>query len=114
MLYATYHQYRMFPKIGVGPTPKWMVKVMVPNPMNKWMIWGYLFFWKHPYTPYIVGNYWLYPLLKGSNRGFKQLGPPSQGTTSFPMIGVVVDGGAGYHGRVAAPESCSFLVLPSN
>ncbi len=20
--------------------PKWMVKIMVPNPMNKWMIWG--------------------------------------------------------------------------
>ena len=22
---------------------------MVPNPMNKWMIWGYHYFWKHPY-----------------------------------------------------------------
>ena len=44
----------MFPKIGVGP--KWMVKIMVPNPMNKLMIWGvfplyletpnfHLFFW---------------------------------------------------------------------
>ena len=21
-------------------TPKWMVKIMVRNPMNKWMIWG--------------------------------------------------------------------------
>ena len=21
-------------------TPKWMVKIRVPNPMNKWMIWG--------------------------------------------------------------------------
>ena len=29
----------MFPKIGVKP-PKWMVNFMVPNPMNKWMIWG--------------------------------------------------------------------------
>ena len=29
----------MFPKIGGRPT-KWMVKIMVPNPMNKWMIWG--------------------------------------------------------------------------
>ena len=29
----------VFPKIGVKP-PKWMVKIMVPNPMNKWMIWG--------------------------------------------------------------------------
>ena len=28
----------MFPKIGGFP-PKWMVKIMVPNPMNKWMIW---------------------------------------------------------------------------
>ena len=27
-----------------------MVKIMVPNPMNKWMIWGYHYFWKHPYT----------------------------------------------------------------
>ena len=23
-----------------GKPPKWMVKIMVPNPMNKWMIWG--------------------------------------------------------------------------
>ena len=21
------------------------------NPMNKWMIWGYHYFWKHPYIP---------------------------------------------------------------
>ena len=34
------------PKIG-GKTPKWMVKIM-ENPMNKWMIWGYHYFWKHP------------------------------------------------------------------
>ena len=27
------------PKIG-GKPPKWMVKIMVPNPMNKRMIWG--------------------------------------------------------------------------
>ena len=27
-------------------TPKWMVKIM-ENPMNKWMIWGYHYFWKH-------------------------------------------------------------------
>ena len=33
---------------GVLP-PKWMVKIMVPNPMNKWMIWGaHPYFWKHP------------------------------------------------------------------
>ena len=29
-------------------TPKWMVYFM-ENPMNKWMIWGYHYFWKHPY-----------------------------------------------------------------
>ena len=29
-------------------TPKWMVYVM-ENPMNKWMIWGYPYFWKQPY-----------------------------------------------------------------
>ncbi len=33
---------------GILP-PKWMVKIMVPNPMNKWMIWGCHYFWKHPY-----------------------------------------------------------------
>ena len=27
--------------------PKWMVYFM-ENPMNKWMIWGYHYFWKHP------------------------------------------------------------------
>ena len=32
---------------GILP-PKWMVKIM-ENPMNKWMIWGYHYFWKHPY-----------------------------------------------------------------
>ena len=31
-----------------GFSPKWMVKIM-ENPMNKWMIWGYHYFWKHPY-----------------------------------------------------------------
>ena len=28
------------PKIGGFYPQKWMVKIMVPNPMNKWMIWG--------------------------------------------------------------------------
>ena len=32
---------------GFDP-PKWMVKVM-ENPIFKWMIWGYHYFWKHPY-----------------------------------------------------------------
>ena len=30
-------------------TSKWMVKIM-ENPMNKWMIWGYHTFRKHPYV----------------------------------------------------------------
>ena len=29
------------PKIGGFDPPKWMVKI-VENPMNKWMIWGYI------------------------------------------------------------------------
>ena len=29
-------------------TPKWMV-YNLENPMNKWMIWGYPYFWKHPH-----------------------------------------------------------------
>ena len=38
------------------------------------------------YTLYHVGNYWVYPLLKGSNRGFKLLrGPHPKGTTIFPV-----------------------------
>ena len=28
-------------------TPKWMVKIM--ETLLKWMIWGYHYFWKHPY-----------------------------------------------------------------
>ncbi len=37
--------------------PKWMVYFM-ENPMNKWMIWGYHYFWKHPNgtDPYLLGN----------------------------------------------------------
>ena len=35
------------PKIGVKP-PKWMV--YNGKPLLKWMIWGYHYFWKHPYT----------------------------------------------------------------
>ena len=35
----------MFPKIGVGPQNGWFT---MENPMNKWMIWGYHYFWKHP------------------------------------------------------------------
>ncbi len=40
----------MFPKIGVVNPPKWMVKIMVPNPIEMDEIWGYHDFlgW-HPY-----------------------------------------------------------------
>ena len=38
--------YMVFPKNN--GTPEWMVYFM-ENPMNKWMIWGYPDFWKHPY-----------------------------------------------------------------
>ena len=31
-----------------GNTPK-MDGLFHGNPMNKWMIWGYHYFWKHPY-----------------------------------------------------------------
>ena len=41
-------------------TPKWMVKIM-ENPMNKWMIWGYHYFWKHPYV-YIYTYIYIYIL----------------------------------------------------
>ena len=40
-----------------------------------------------PYKPYIMGIYWVYPLLKGSNRGVKQTGAlHPKGTSIFPMI----------------------------
>ena len=31
-----------------GGTPKWMI--YNGKPLFKWMIWGYHYFWKHPYT----------------------------------------------------------------
>ena len=43
----TYLHMYWFKKIGVKPR-KWMV--YNGNPMNKWMIWGYHYFWKHPYV----------------------------------------------------------------
>ena len=31
-------------------TPKWMVYIIIESPIKvKWMIWGYPYFWKHPY-----------------------------------------------------------------
>ena len=37
----------MFPKTGGKTQNGWFI---MENPMNKWMIWGYHYFWKHPYT----------------------------------------------------------------
>ena len=48
----------VFPKIG-GKPPKWMVKIM-ENPMNKWMDWGYPYFWKHPVGDFFA-SYGTYP-----------------------------------------------------
>ena len=38
-----------------------------------------------PSKPYILGIYWVYPLLKGS-LGVKQLGYHPKGTSIFPMM----------------------------
>ena len=38
----------VFPKIGGFYPPKWMVKIMVKT-LLKLMIWGYPYFWKHPF-----------------------------------------------------------------
>ena len=45
------------PKIGVGKTPQNGWLIMVPNPMNKWMIWGYHDFWKHPHMDFKDSEY---------------------------------------------------------
>ena len=42
-----YNPIWVFPK--KRGTPKWMVKIM-ENPMKKWMIWGYHYIRKHPYS----------------------------------------------------------------
>ena len=42
----------VFSKIGV-PQNGWFI---VENPMNKWMIWGYHYFWKHPYITFPPKN----------------------------------------------------------
>ena len=36
-----------------GGPPKWMVKIMVPNPMNKWMIWGVKTFLETPISSHL-------------------------------------------------------------
>ncbi len=47
----TYTEMGVEPKIGENP-PKWMVKIRVPNPMNKWDDLGGP--QTHPY--FLVGN----------------------------------------------------------
>ena len=37
----------VFPKIGVGPKMDGLFHGS--NPIFQWMIWGYHYFWKHPY-----------------------------------------------------------------
>ena len=55
-------------------TPKWMVKIMVPNPMNKWMIWGEFstpyFLVQHPYGPYSKDVVVFQLSLPGSSSGW--------------------------------------------
>ena len=36
----------VFPKTGVGPQNGWLISWKT---LLKWMIWGYHYFWKHPY-----------------------------------------------------------------
>ena len=40
---------------NMGFPPKCMMKIM-ENPMNKWMIWWYHYFWKHPYRGYFINR----------------------------------------------------------
>ena len=37
----------VFPKIGVGPQNGWFISCKT---LLKLMIWGYHYFWKHPFT----------------------------------------------------------------
>ncbi len=68
----------MFPKIG-GKPPKWMVKIM-EKPMNKWMIWGYTYFWKHPYD-------WM-PRVSNENTFTLDIQSPSSSHTFHVSFGV--------------------------
>jgi len=42
-----------------GGIPKWMVYNAKPS--KKWMIWGYHYFWKHPYKVVGLGGQKLLP-----------------------------------------------------
>ena len=75
-------------------TPKWMVKIM-ENPMNKWMIWGYHYFRKHPYkviayqviqclTQRTISDRWR--LLTFGFRGHKSLSPTKITIAELPGI----------------------------
>ena len=98
----------MFPKIVVNP-PKWLVKIMVPDPMNKWMIWWVKtpYFWKHPWffhglRDFLAAAFWgrernsqLEPKSKGKSAGGvvcfeKQQGDVPFGTVVYINMGVYV------------------------
>ncbi len=67
------------PKIGGFYPPKWMVYFM-ENPMNKWIIWGYHYFRKHPHgeSCWVVYNQWIVSLLLESVKFF--------GTSNFNLL----------------------------
>ena len=64
--------YGCHPQNRGGKPPKWMVNIMVPNPivslLFKWMIWGYHYFWKHPYVTMLspATQPWPWPLFKST------------------------------------------------
>ena len=80
---------------GVYPW-KWMVKIMVPNPMNKWMIWGF---------PHIFGNTqmnrsfhsdrskWMHPrLIDASGNFVETLCPVTGSSTTIDHLPTVNQG----------------------
>ena len=67
----------MFPKI-VLPQNGWFI---VENPMNKWMIWEYHYFWKYPYTPPTPVTWWICV----TNRSNLQAGKRTKRLQKYPM-----------------------------
>ena len=39
---------------GILPQNGWFI--IMEKPMNKWMIWGYHYFWKHPSSLWLCGK----------------------------------------------------------
>ena len=50
----------VFPKIGEKPQNGWFI---MGKPYKKWMIWGYHYFWKHPYCLTISNSFLNWPPL---------------------------------------------------